>query len=83
MCLVQLSPTRFTVLNIFLTFISKLEQGRTLPLPDVARREGDDISLLSLTRDPTGRGEPGGVGDARLRAFSSSGQNQSDNYRFT
>lgn len=83
MCLVQLSPTGFTVLNIFLTFLWKLEQGRSLPLPDVVEREGDDISLLSLTRDPTGRGEPGGVGDARLRAFSISDQNQSGNYRFT
>lgn len=52
-------------------------------MPDVARREGDEISLLSLTGDRTGRGEPGGVGDTRLRAFSSSDQNQSGNYRFT
>lgn len=57
MCLVWLFPTRFTALNIFLTFLSKPEHGRTLPLPDVARREGDDISLLSPARDPTGREE--------------------------
>lgn len=44
----------------FLTFVSKLEQVKTLPVLDVARgREGDGSSLLSLSRDTTGRRELG------------------------